>query len=61
MDSDEEMHDVELSSLPSFAKGKGKAIDKGNNYDNDNLPWCVSNSTEGLPLHCFSGWRNTDR
>jgi len=53
MDSDEEMQDVEMSSLPSFVKGKGKAIDKGNNYDDDNLPWCVSKSTTGLSLNVF--------
>jgi hypothetical protein len=55
MDSDEEMHDVEMSSLPSFAKGKGKAIDKGNNDYNDNLPWCVFESTTGLSLKVSQG------
>ncbi|KAF7975450.1 hypothetical protein HWV62_7758 [Athelia sp. TMB] len=39
MDSDQEMNDVEIPALPSFAKGKGKAQDKGEVYENDNLPW----------------------
>ena len=39
MDSDQEMNDVEMPALPSFAKGKGKAQDKGEVYENDNLPW----------------------
>ncbi|KZP19391.1 P-loop containing nucleoside triphosphate hydrolase protein [Athelia psychrophila] len=33
------MNDVEVPSLPSFAKGKGKAQHKGEAYENDNLPW----------------------
>jgi hypothetical protein len=44
MDSDEDINmDVEPVELSSFAKGKGKAIDHGQNYgqnyDDDNLPW----------------------
>lgn len=62
MDSDEEMQDVEVPSFSSFAKGKGKATDKGNNYDNDNLPWCVSTCIRGTEsLNEFLGWRNTDQ
>jgi hypothetical protein len=59
MDSDEDMQDVEMPSLPSFAKGKGKAVDKGNNYDDDNLPWCVFTFTSKLSLMCFLGWKST--
>lgn len=59
MDSDQEMQDVEMPSLPSFAKGKDKAVEKGNNYDDDNLPWSVPNPISELPLNCPLGWKST--
>ena len=49
MDSDQEMEDVEMPALPSFAKGKGKATDKGHDYD-DNLPWYIHSFISELPL-----------
>ena len=65
MDSDQEMQDAEMqdsemSTLSSLEKGKGRAIDKETNEDNDNLPWYV-----GEKLHvkgCAEsvlGWRST--
>lgn len=60
MDSDQEMQDPETPTLSSLAKGKGKAIDKGTNEDNDNLPWYV---WETLHVRCSAegvlGWRST--
>lgn len=41
MDSDQEMQDAEIPMLSSLEKGKGRAIDKETNEDNDNLPWYV--------------------
>ncbi|KAG6918994.1 Subunit of heteropentameric Replication factor C (RF-C) [Tephrocybe rancida] len=39
MDSDEDTQMIDTEPLPSMAKGKGKAVDREQPYDNDNLPW----------------------
>lgn len=33
------MEEVEKIHIPSGSKGKGKAVEHDEGYDNDNLPW----------------------
>ena len=67
MDSDEDVGmRADEATKPSFlGSGKGKAVDKPrNNYDDDNLPWCVvrrSVAIESLTDSArFRGWKSTD-
>lgn len=39
MDSDEDTQMVDAEPLSSLAKGKARAVDRVQPYDNDNLPW----------------------
>ncbi|KAG6817522.1 hypothetical protein H0H87_007490 [Tephrocybe sp. NHM501043] len=39
MDSDDDSHMVNVELISTAAKGKGKAVDREQPYDNDNLPW----------------------
>lgn len=60
MDSDQEMQDAEIPMLSSLEKGKGRAIDKETNEDNDNLPWYVGEKLNvKSDTECVLGWRST--
>ena len=59
MDSDQEMQDAEIPMLSSLEKGKGRAIDKETNEDNDNLPWYVGEKLNvKSDAECVLGWRS---
>lgn len=45
MDSDEDTDMIDVESLSSLGKGKGKAIESDVAPEADNLPWYFKNST----------------